>query len=133
MSAKQPLKSPGSNWTFKKDTFGPRASLAYRVSGSFVIRAGYGLIWIEQAGITPNSYVVIATRGHKEDDAATGAAVRTPARYVGLVGSKRKSLLIFETLLAEGGSVSRMDWRGGEKRGFGSGCMRQSYAKTTLL
>ncbi|PYT24010.1 MAG: hypothetical protein DMG57_30210 [Acidobacteria bacterium] len=36
----------------QKDTFGPRASLAYRVSGSFVIRAGYGLIWIEQAGIT---------------------------------------------------------------------------------
>jgi xanthine dehydrogenase accessory factor len=66
------------------------------------------VLGIAQAGITPNSYIVIATRGHKEDDAATGASVRTPARYVGLVGSKRKSLLIFETLLAEGVPVERL-------------------------
>jgi hypothetical protein len=32
--------------------FGPRVSLAYKVTDSFVIRAGYGLVWIEQAGIT---------------------------------------------------------------------------------
>jgi Carboxypeptidase regulatory-like domain/TonB dependent receptor len=32
--------------------FGPRFGLAYRVADSFVIRAGYGLTWIEQAGIT---------------------------------------------------------------------------------
>jgi hypothetical protein len=32
--------------------FGPRAGLAYRVTDSFVIRAGYGMIWFEQSGIT---------------------------------------------------------------------------------
>ncbi|HYL73879.1 MAG TPA: carboxypeptidase-like regulatory domain-containing protein [Bryobacteraceae bacterium] len=32
--------------------FGPRFSLAYQVNDSFVIRSGYGLVWIEQAGIT---------------------------------------------------------------------------------
>jgi hypothetical protein len=32
--------------------FGPRASLAFKVTDSFVIRSGYGLVWIEQAGIT---------------------------------------------------------------------------------
>ncbi len=32
--------------------FGPRASLAFKVTESFVIRSGYGLVWIEQAGIT---------------------------------------------------------------------------------
>ncbi|HEV2689974.1 MAG TPA: hypothetical protein VGV35_15550, partial [Bryobacteraceae bacterium] len=32
--------------------FGPRVSLAFRVTDSFVIRSGYGLVWIEQAGIT---------------------------------------------------------------------------------
>ena len=32
--------------------FGPRVAGAYRVTDSFVIRAGYGLVWIEQAGIT---------------------------------------------------------------------------------
>ena len=32
--------------------FGPRASLAFQVTDSFVVRSGYGLVWIEQAGIT---------------------------------------------------------------------------------
>jgi hypothetical protein len=32
--------------------FGPRAGVSYRVTDRTVARAGYGLIWIEQAGIT---------------------------------------------------------------------------------
>ncbi len=32
--------------------FGPRISLAFQASDSFVVRSGYGLVWIEQAGIT---------------------------------------------------------------------------------
>ncbi|HEY6390047.1 MAG TPA: carboxypeptidase regulatory-like domain-containing protein [Bryobacteraceae bacterium] len=32
--------------------FGPRVSLAFKVTDSFVVRSGYGLVWIEQAGIT---------------------------------------------------------------------------------
>jgi hypothetical protein len=32
--------------------FGPRASLAYRVSDSFVVRSGYGMVFFEQSGIT---------------------------------------------------------------------------------
>jgi hypothetical protein len=32
--------------------FGPRVSLAFKVTDNFVMRAGYGLVWIEQAGIT---------------------------------------------------------------------------------
>jgi len=32
--------------------FGPRIGAAYRVAEKSVLRAGYGLIWIEQAGIT---------------------------------------------------------------------------------
>lgn len=32
--------------------FGPRLGIAYRPNASTVVRAGYGLIWIEQAGIT---------------------------------------------------------------------------------
>ncbi|MEO8097964.1 MAG: TonB-dependent receptor [Acidobacteriota bacterium] len=35
-----------------KTNFGPRLGLAYKITESFVIRAGYGLTWIEQAGIT---------------------------------------------------------------------------------
>ncbi len=32
--------------------FGPRVTLAYKLSDDFVVRSGYGLVWIEQAGIT---------------------------------------------------------------------------------
>jgi xanthine dehydrogenase accessory factor len=49
-----------------------------------------------------NSFVVIATRGHRYDASATAAAMRTPASYVGLLGSKRKTILIYEELFAQG-------------------------------
>ena len=32
--------------------FGPRVGLAYRLSDSWVIRSGYGMVWFEQTGIT---------------------------------------------------------------------------------
>jgi hypothetical protein len=36
----------------EKKNFAPRMGLAYTVTDSFVVRAGYGMTWIEQAGIT---------------------------------------------------------------------------------
>lgn len=57
---------------------------------------------IETAGIGWNSFVVIATRGHKLDSHALRAAVRTPARYVGLLGSRRKTILVARMLRDEG-------------------------------
>ena len=56
----------------------------------------------EKLPIGTNSFVVIATRGHRYDASATASAMRTPASYVGLLGSKRKTILIFEELFAEG-------------------------------
>lgn len=32
--------------------FGPRAGLAYRLADTWVVRAGYGMIWFEQSGLT---------------------------------------------------------------------------------
>ena len=49
-----------------------------------------------------NSFIVIATRGHKLDADCMLAAVTTPARYIGLLGSRRKTVLINEMLRAEG-------------------------------
>jgi len=63
---------------------------------------------LRQVRVTPNTFIVIATRGHKLDDVATLEAARSPAGYVGLVGSVRKSLLIFEELLAEGVPYERV-------------------------
>ena len=52
--------------------------------------------------INANTFIVIATRGHRQDDSATKAALETNASYVGLLGSKRKTILIIEKLLREG-------------------------------
>jgi xanthine dehydrogenase accessory factor len=54
--------------------------------------------------IRPNaaSYLVIVTRGHKEDMRALAWAVRTEARYVGMIGSKRKVLSVYKALENEG-------------------------------
>ncbi|MBI5244135.1 MAG: XdhC family protein [Elusimicrobia bacterium] len=49
-----------------------------------------------------NDFIVVATRGHVLDDVALEAAVRTPARYVGLLGSRRKVGLIFSGLMRKG-------------------------------
>jgi xanthine dehydrogenase accessory factor len=56
------------------------------------------------ARIAPSesSYIVIVTRGHKDDMRVLRWAVQTPARYVGMIGSKRKTMTIFRELQQEG-------------------------------
>ncbi len=48
------------------------------------------------------SYLVIVTRGHKEDMRVLAWAVRTEARYMGMIGSKRKVLSVYKALENEG-------------------------------
>ncbi len=52
--------------------------------------------------ITPDTYCLIVTRGHNHDEEALYNLVDRGARYVGMIGSKRKIKLIFDDLLAEG-------------------------------
>jgi xanthine dehydrogenase accessory factor len=56
------------------------------------------------AKIQPNAstYVVIVTRGHKEDMRVLAWAARTEARYVGMIGSRRKVLSVYKALEKEG-------------------------------
>jgi len=55
-----------------------------------------------QLAVNESSYLVIVTRGHKDDMRVLRWAVATPARYVGLIGSKRKVIEIYKILEAEG-------------------------------
>src|SRR6516164_5260283 len=48
------------------------------------------------------SYIVIVTRGHRDDMRVLGWAVQTRARYIGMIGSKRKTITIFRELVKEG-------------------------------
>jgi xanthine dehydrogenase accessory factor len=49
-----------------------------------------------------SSYIVIVTRGHRDDMRMLRWAVQSPARYVGMIGSKRKTIAIFRELQQEG-------------------------------
>ncbi len=63
---------------------------------------------IPELPVNPNTFIVIATRGHRYDNVALAAAAATPARYVGLLGSKRKTIMIYEDLLGMGVSPERL-------------------------
>lgn len=60
---------------------------------------------LRELPITPDTYAIIVTRGHNHDEEALYHLIDRGARYVGLIGSKRKIKLIFDDLEAEG--VSR--------------------------
>lgn len=57
--------------------------------------------------LSPNgdSFIVIVTRGHRHDLRVLRWALNTPAQYIGMIGSGRKVLSVFQQLEAEG--VSR--------------------------
>jgi xanthine dehydrogenase accessory factor len=52
--------------------------------------------------INKNSYIVIVTKGHKHDEIVLEQAVKTDAKYIGMIGSKRKVLTIFKHLQEKG-------------------------------
>jgi xanthine dehydrogenase accessory factor len=58
--------------------------------------------------IDPLTYVVIVTRGHRHDGRALAVVINSPAKYIGLIGSKRKVITIFQDLLSQGISVERL-------------------------
>ena len=59
---------------------------------------------LAMARLTPNesSYIVIVTRGHRDDMRVLRWAVQTSARYIGMIGSKRKTIAVFRELTKEG-------------------------------
>jgi xanthine dehydrogenase accessory factor len=63
------------------------------------------------AKIKPNasSYLLIVTRGHKDDMRVLAWAVRTPARYIGMIGSKRKVLSVYKALEKEGYAAAEFE------------------------
>jgi len=56
-----------------------------------------------------STYVAVVTRCHRTDLEALRRALETPARYLGLIGSRRKVRLILERLRQEGFSDACLD------------------------
>ena len=59
---------------------------------------------LDTFNVTADTFVLIVTRGHKHDQIALEHAIQTGARYVGMVGSRRKIALLVNNLLAKGHS-----------------------------
>lgn len=55
-----------------------------------------------------SSYIVIVTRGHQHDLRVLRWAMETPAFYIGMIGSGRKVLTMFQQLEAEGVAPERL-------------------------
>jgi len=59
--------------------------------------------------IDPNAYIVIVTRGHKHDEQALAAVLDSPAKYIGMIGSRRKIAVIFDDLKHDGAAQEQLD------------------------
>jgi xanthine dehydrogenase accessory factor len=63
------------------------------------------------AKLQPNasSYLVIVTRGHRDDLRVLAWAAATEARYIGMIGSKRKVLSVYAALEKEGIAPEKLE------------------------
>jgi xanthine dehydrogenase accessory factor len=52
----------------------------------------------DRINVSKNSYIVIVTKGHKCDEIILERAVQTDAKYIGMIGSKKKTLTILRRL-----------------------------------
>jgi xanthine dehydrogenase accessory factor len=59
-------------------------------------------------GIDAQTYIVIVTRGHRHDGKALGVVIDSPAKYIGLIGSRRKVLTIFQDLASRGVALEKL-------------------------
>jgi len=56
----------------------------------------------DKIDINKNSYIVIVTKGHKCDEIVLEKAVNANAKYIGMIGSERKTLTILKRLNKRG-------------------------------
>jgi xanthine dehydrogenase accessory factor len=59
--------------------------------------------------IDKSSYIVIVTHGHRHDEVVLEWAVGTPAKYIGMIGSKTKNEAVFTHLRARGIPREQLD------------------------
>jgi xanthine dehydrogenase accessory factor len=59
--------------------------------------------------VNSSSYIIIVTRGHRDDMRVLRWAVNTPAKYIAMIGSKRKTISVVHELEKEGISREAFD------------------------
>ena len=59
--------------------------------------------------VNSSSYLIIVTRGHRDDMRVLRWAIGTPARYIAMIGSKRKTIAVVKELEKEGIARAEFD------------------------
>lgn len=72
------------------------------------LRAGDLLEQIRASEITPQTFVVLVTRAHTFDAELLRAVIESPAAYIGMLGSERRVLTVFEMLKHQGVSDAQL-------------------------
>ena len=63
----------------------------------------------DRLSIDESSYLVIVTRGHLYDGLVLERAVQTRARYIGMIGSRKKIQTLYQNLMEKGISKDSLD------------------------
>jgi xanthine dehydrogenase accessory factor len=87
----------------------PEFASAERFPEARVILAEEFTKSFSKLNIDKSSYIVIVTHGHKHDEVVLEWAVGTPAKYVGMIGSKTKNETVYSHLRARGISKEQLD------------------------
>jgi xanthine dehydrogenase accessory factor len=64
---------------------------------------------LKEFPVSPDTYIVIVTRGHRHDQEALRACIKSRAAYVGMIGSGRKVRLIRAEFLRRGWATAE-EW-----------------------
>ena len=93
---------------------------------------------LELVNLTADSSVVLITTDHISDEAAMRVALKTPVRYIGMIGSLSKCRTILGHLTADGFTAAdlerslRTDWTGPGRKQPAGDCRRVSWRKSLL-
>lgn len=99
----QALARLGVALEFEVTVFDDRADLLDKYIPAGVRRAPGDIAEeLARAPVDADTFCVVVTRGHKHDEQALGAVLSRNARYVGMIGSRRKVKLIADDLAARG-------------------------------
>jgi xanthine dehydrogenase accessory factor len=99
-----PLAKTGKLLGFKTAVIDDRAEFANTnrfPEADTVIAEDFGKSF-SRLKIDKSSYIVIVTRNHQYDDLVLEWAVGTRAKYIGMIGSKKKTKAVFDHLMTKG-------------------------------
>ena len=63
---------------------------------------------LQHIEIKPSTYIVIVTRGHRSDEEILERVITSPAKYIGMIGSRRKVLTTYKHLMERGISAEKL-------------------------